>query len=226
MKVLLINGSFRRNGCTFTALNEVAKALNTNGIDTEIFTYDEEVRYKVREKNGWQDRFVVGHVGSFTYPKNHEFLIDIFEELVNRIPNAILVLVGKGPLQKKIEKKVSDKNLADSVVFLGNRSDIAELNQAMDIFVFPSHYEGLPVTLIEAQATGLPCIISDTVTNEVYITDRIQKCSLKSAAFVWAEQIKNTNLTKEKRTAYSYEISVSGYDMAKVAQNLKKFYCS
>src|SRR5699024_2214982 len=124
---------------------------------------------------------VIGHVGRFNFSKNHDFLIDIFYEIQRINENSVLLLVGVGDLEQSIKEKVDKEGLSQKVMFLGKRSDVNDLMQAMDIFIFPSNYEGLPVTLVEAQAAGLPIIKSDHVSNQCKITPYIYTLSLNSS---------------------------------------------
>jgi glycosyltransferase involved in cell wall biosynthesis len=139
-----------------------------NGIDCNKFQFSNEIRNKVRkELNIPENYFIVGHVGRFNHQKNHKFLIDVFAETLKANEKSILLLIGEGDLLPAIQKKVNYLDLNDHVKFLGVREDVHQLFQAFDVFVFPSYHEGLPVTLIEAQSIGLPCLISDKITNEV-----------------------------------------------------------
>ena len=153
--------------------------LLKNAIDTKAFKYSRSIREEKRRELGIQNNKVIGHVGSFTPPKNHTFIIDVFKEIYGKDNDAVLLLVGDGKLRSSIEKKIKNMNLTESVVMTGVRSDVPELLQAMDIMVFPSLFEGLPVTLIEAQASGLPCIVADTITPEVGISDSLKFLSLE-----------------------------------------------
>lgn len=193
-----------------------------NAIDTKKYIYNEKVRNEKREELGIADKFVIGHVGRFNTPKNHKFLIDIFKEVHNRNNNAVLMLVGDGELRHSIEKKVNDLGLINNVIFTGVRADISELLQVMDVFVFPSLYEGLPVTLVEAQAAGLPCVVSDTITNEIYITPYIHSLSLSYIAGEWADII----LTNERvsRTDTKHYIKEAGFDICDTVKKLSTFY--
>ncbi len=196
-----------------------------NALDTSKFSFSADKRVKVRESLFISlDTFIVGHVGSFSFVKNHSFLIDIFKEINRKIPNSILILVGDGLLRKKIEVKVNEMQLNDSVRFLGLRSDVDSLLQCMDVLVFPSHSEGLPVTLIEAQAAGLPCLISDSIPDEVNITECISFLSLSESAKTWA--IKALKLKEMKRLDTSLQIKSEGYDIKLNAIKLQEFYSS
>lgn len=194
-----------------------------NAIDAERHTYCEDVRDSVRKAlNISKDTFVVGHVGRFSYPKNHEFLIDIFAALHSQEPKTHLLLVGDGELRNEMEEKVEKLGLQDHVLFAGLRSDVPDLLQAMDVFVFPSHYEGLPLTMVEAQASGLPCFISDKVPGECKVTDLVKQIPLSSSPNDWAEQILAVR-GLPRRDTYN-EILCSGFDIAENARKLEAFY--
>ena len=145
-----------------------------NAIDLDKFKYDEKVRKEKRkELNINDDTLVVGHIGRFVAQKNHTFLIDIFSELHKKEKNSILLLIGQGPLIGEIKQKVETLGISDSVKFLGQRDDVNELYNAMDLFLFPSLYEGLGMVLIEAQANGLPCIASTEVPKNARVSKKI-----------------------------------------------------
>ncbi len=160
-----------------------------NGVDAVKYTFKKDVRAQIRQDNGWSEKTIIGHVGSFTYPKNHEFIIDIFNEFLKINSNSQLVFAGKGELLDSIKDKCKHLNIEDKVSFLGTRDDIEDLDQAFDIMLFPSRYEGLPVVLVEAQCTGLPCLISDTITQEVDITNLINRMSLENSANNWSNKL-------------------------------------
>ena len=169
------------------------KVLN-NAVNVEEFLFNKEMRQKIRRELNVHDELVIGHIGRFNKQKNHEFLIDIFKSVVEKRPDAVLVMAGEGNLKPQIEKKVADLGLSSNVRFLGVRSDIANLMQGMDLFLFPSLFEGLPVVLVEAQAAGLKCLISDSITKETDITGRIEFASLRESPEEWANIILVFNL--------------------------------
>lgn len=192
-----------------------------NAIDATKYSFNADKRNVVRNSFGIsQDTLVLGHVGRFSYPKNHTFLIDVFNQ-VSKIKNAKLLLVGDGKLRKEIEEKVESFALQKHVIFTGVREDVSDLLQAMDVFVFPSHYEGLPVTLIEAQSAGLPCFISDKVPIECKKTDLVQQLPLSASAEQWAKDIV---VCKQDRKNRYEEIVSSGYDITKNAKWLEEYY--
>lgn len=159
-----------------------------NAIPVKDFLFEREKRCRVRKELKIEDKFVVGHVGRFDTQKNHSFLIDVFSEVVKRHSNSVLILTGKGKLENAIREKVENLGLKNKVIFTGLRSDIPEIMMAMDVFVFPSLYEGMPNTVIEAQGTGLPCLISDTITREANITGDVEYLSIYDSAEIWAEK--------------------------------------
>lgn len=198
-----------------------------NGVNTDVFCYDLFKRDNAREKLGISHgRTVIGHVGRFYHPKNHEFIIEVFEQYIKIDPNAVLLLVGGGELMPEIQQLVKNKGLENSVIFTGVRSDVADLMQAMDLFLMPSRYEGLPVVGIEAQASGLPCLFSDAVPDEVDITGRCLFLDLNQSASVWADNI--VSLLKKyyesDRTATQQEVINAGYDIKQVAKDMQEFY--
>lgn len=159
-----------------------------NAVDLDIFHYDEAARVRIREELGLtEDTLLAGHVGRFDVQKNHDFLLAIFREIVDKHPKSKLLLVGNGTLEQQIRGKVRDMNLQGDVLFAGVRSDIPSVLSAMDVFVFPSFYEGMPNTVIEAQSTGLPCIIADTITRQADITGLVQYFSLEDDPEIWAD---------------------------------------
>lgn len=193
-----------------------------NAIDVEKYLYNELKRNEMRKALGIEDNFVVGHVGSFTYPKNHRFLIDVFNEIQKLKKNSVLLLVGDGELRPNIEKQICDLKIKDKVILTGVVENVNDYMQAMDIFVFPSLYEGLGISIIEAQAAGLRCVISDTVPKEAFITDLVNKVLLNQNTKEWCNQI--LKLTQyERRNTYK-EITEKGYNIYSEADKLKNLY--
>ena len=163
------------------------KILN-NGLDLKKYHYSEKERNHIREELQISPNTkVVGHIGRFTIQKNHDFLIDVFEE-ISKCIDSVLILVGEGELEEYVKEKVARKNISSKVYFLGIRSDIPALLSAMDIMIVPSFYEGMPNTVIEAQATGLPCLVSDRITREANVTGAVKYLSISETPLVWAQQ--------------------------------------
>lgn len=194
-----------------------------NSLDGNCFKYDKEKRDIIRRKLGLQDEIVLGHVGRFDNNKNQEFVINVFKELRNLNVNAKLLLIGEGEQKALLEEKVKEFELSSQVNFMGVRKDVYELLQAMDVFVFPSYYEGLPVTLIEAQASGLPCFISNTISQEVKVTELIEFLSLDDPAHIWAKHLLS-GLINFERKDQSECLVKEGYDVAKNVSWLSHFY--
>lgn len=160
-----------------------------NAVDLSVLAYNEQARKEVRDElRIAPNAFVLGHIGRFAEQKNHEFLIDIFKRVREKNKNARLLLVGEGGLREQIEEKTVNLGIRDSVIFAGVRSDISAVLSAMDVFVLPSFYEGLPNTVIEAQATGLPCVIADTITREANITGLVKYLPF-STIDEWTQEI-------------------------------------
>lgn len=198
------------------------KIIN-NAIDVSGFSFNEETRRNVRERMEIEGKFVIGHVGRFDKVKNHEFLLDVFYQVHKRNSDAVLLLIGEGKLKEKIQKKVSMLGIGQSVYFLGTRSDINELMQAMDIFLLPSHSEGLGIVAIEAQAAGIETILSTEVAAEAAVTELAEFMSLSVSAEEWAKSI----LRYEKgysRRSHVTEIAEAGYDIRQESKVLESIY--
>ena len=195
-----------------------------NAIDAETYVYNSGVRDKMRKKLGIdRDTFVFGHVGRFTTEKNHLFLIDVFAEIAKRQNDSRLLLVGDGELQGAVKKKCYSAGLDDKIIFAGVREDVPELLQAMDVFLFPSLFEGLGIAVIEAQAAGLPCLISEGVPLECEKTEGlVYQLKLESGADCWAE--KALQCTHKKRSNTLEQIRKSGFDIKEAAIKLQEFY--
>ncbi|MFJ7927803.1 glycosyltransferase family 1 protein [Peribacillus sp. NPDC096448] len=193
-----------------------------NGVDLKKFTYNKEIRNKIRRELEVNDEtLVIGHVGRFQQMKNHDFLIDVFAEFHKKNSNSVLVLVGDGILKQKIEQKVKELNLNKVVYFLGVRDDVHEVMQAFNVLLLPSLYEGLPVTLVEAQAIGLKCIISNAVTTDVDLGLGLAKfISLNDSVSKWVEEIsKNSQIVNSHN-----KIIENGYDIVTTSNWLEDFY--
>lgn len=198
--------------------------LLKNGIITDKFKFNNELRKKYRDELGLKDEFAIVHIGRFNVQKNHQYLIEIFEKL-NKINQKIkLFLFGEGELEKQIRKIVKEKQLEDKVIFLGVKGNVNEYLNAMDLFILPSLFEGLPLTGIEAQTNGLPCIVSDTITKEVKLTDLVSFISIKEEPQKWAEIIIDKFNNRIDRKDMSEEIIKAGYDINNTVKLLEKFY--
>jgi glycosyltransferase involved in cell wall biosynthesis len=194
-----------------------------NGIETQKYLFNKDVRTKVRKDLGLSDKFVVGHIGRFCTQKNHEFLLKVFSEIVILEPNAILLLVGKGVLEESIKNQCFDLGIEDKVSFLGVRSDVPDLLQAMDVIAFPSFYEGLPGVILEAQAAGLPCVVSDKITREAKITDLVDYLPITISAKEWAEVLLKKVKSTERKVTLA-EFVDAGFDIESVVRWYQEFY--
>lgn len=194
-----------------------------NAIDCQRFRFNKEMRERTRIELGLKNKLIIGHIGRFNEQKNHEFLIDVFYEVCHRKNDCVLMLVGEGPLKNRIEEKINNLKIADRVLLLGQRDDVEYLLQAMDVFVFPSIFEGLGIVLIEAQCTGLRCIASNVVPIEAKVTDNLSFLDLKLGTTIWAENItKNDN--RIVRRNESGKIKKRGFDIRNEAKNLEELY--
>lgn len=195
-----------------------------NAIDLDKFKYDEDIRIKIRkELSIKEDTLVIGNIGRFMEVKNHDFLIDVFNEIHKKNNNSILLLAGQGPLITKIKEKVNNLNLSDSVVFLGQRKDVEQIYQAFDVFVLPSLYEGLGIVLIEAQCSGLPTIASTEVPTIAKVSNNFKFVELNKTKEEWAEVILES-VNNYKRKDCIEECRKCGYDIKSESPKLVEYY--
>lgn len=197
--------------------------LLKNAIDTDLYRHNSELREKMRKELGVENNFVLGHVGRFNTPKNHKFLLDIFSEVYKKDRNCRLLLVGDGNLRPELEEKMEALGIRDAVIMTGVRTDVNNLLQAMDCFVFPSLYEGLPVTVIEAQAAGLSCFISDRITDEVCITELVKRIPINQGTKCWEEALASAS-EETIRKNVTDKIINAGYDIKSTSKWLMDFY--
>ncbi len=194
----------------------------TNGVDSEAFSYNEEFRNGIRYELNLGKSLVVVNVARFHIQKNHEFLIDVFNEILKKHKDSKLLLVGTGELEEKIREKAVSLGIADKVIFTGVRSDVNKILSAADVFCMPSFREGLPVSLVEAQAAGLPVVATDTISDEIVLTDLVKFRSLDDSPEKWADTVIESS--KTERTDRSEEIKKAGYDIRTTARFLQDFY--
>lgn len=195
-----------------------------NGIDVKRFTFNFKTREQYRKvMNMTEEEILIGHVGRFTSEKNHTFILDVFVQFVKRCPSAKLMLIGVGPLLEDMKQKVEQMNLREKVLFMGERSDVAELMQIMDVFLMPSLFEGLPFVLVEAQAAGLPCLISDTINKDIRITDNVFFQSLSLGAEDWAEKMGDITTAFERRKTDEI-MEAAGYSIQSTLDYIQMVY--
>ena len=212
----------KRYGKKVVNNSKIFSVLN-NAIDVNKYVFSNEIRSKIRKELSIdENQLVIGHIGRFDKAKNQSYLVNVFEELHNADKNTKLVLVGTGENVQSIKMQIKELNLENSIILTGVRSDVYDLLQAFDVFVFPSIYEGLPVTVIEAQASGLKCLLSDAITKEVDITGLVEYMSLNNSASDWADKI--LSMLPYDRVDTSKQIAAAGYDIKTTSKELTYFY--
>lgn len=221
-----------------------------NAIDVDKFKFHKETREEIRKEFGIEDKFVIGHVGRFAHMKNHKYMLQILEQCIKmekekKLPETVIMFLGDGSLKEEIRQQAMDMGIDSRVLFLGNRREVYRYYQAMDYFLLPSLYEGLPGTAVEAQASGLPGIMSDTVTDEAVVTDLLQMRSIQEEPVLWAEEImkenqefasvfkedkkagrvgNKTDWITEKRSPYADIVKKASFDVKEQAKKMQEFY--
>lgn len=191
-----------------------------NGVDIEKFNFNDKKRKELREKYKLNEDFVIGHVGGFNEQKNQKFLIDVFKELKKLNSKYKLICIGDGDTKPKIEDYISENKLED-IILLGNREDVPVLLNMMDIMVLPSLYEGLPMVVVEWQANGIPCFLSNNITKEVAFSNNIKFLDLNFGAIKWAQEINNSYLDRYNGNIY---VKKAGYDINNNVNELINYY--
>lgn len=198
------------------------KIIN-NAIDTSKFRFDITKRINTRKSLAIDENtIVIGHIGRFVTVKNHIFLLDIFNKIFESNKSTVLILVGSGDTKSQIEENAMKMKLDPAIKFLDTRTDIEDLLCSFDVFVFPSLWEGFPVSLIEAQASGLQCYISENITDEIIITDLINKISLTESSTLWAKAV--MKYEAKQRYEYYNRVANCGYDVADIAIEIQNYY--
>lgn len=221
-----------------------------NAIEVDKFKFNEEIRNQIRKEFGVEDKFVIGHVGRFAHMKNHKYMLQILEQCTKiekekKLPETVMMFLGDGDLREEIRKQAVEMGIDSRVLFMGNKRDVYRYYQAMDYFLLPSLYEGLPGTAIEAQASGLPGIMSDTVTEEAIVTDLLQMRSIQEEPILWAEEImkknqeyaedfkdlEETDMTgnmsesgTKSRGCYADVVRRASFDIKEQARKMQEFY--
>ncbi|MCL2051083.1 MAG: glycosyltransferase family 1 protein [Lachnospiraceae bacterium] len=193
-----------------------------NAIDVRKFGYNNEIRVKLRESLGLDGKFTIGHVGRFDFQKNHDFLLKIFYEIAKNDHEAYLLLVGDGQGKAEFLQKAAQLGLSPKIICTGRVDNPHEYYQAMDYFVFPSHFEGLPGAVLEAQASGLKCLISDTIADEVKITALVSAMNINEEAKKWADYVL-ANKDYERKSG-SFKLAKAGFDATIQAEKMQSFY--
>ena len=203
--------------------------LFPNAIDSDKFAFQRELRESIRGELKLEDKFVVGHVGRFHYSKNHEYLVRVFAAFCEKYrqqrgPEATLLLLGEGALMEQTKELCRELGVEKSVIFAGNHGNVESYYNAMDFFCFPSRFEGLPGTVVEAQVSGLPCLVSDKVTREVGITKLVRYESIDESPECWADLMLEKALNMDERRSYAKKIAEAGFDVKRQAQKLQEYY--
>lgn len=222
-------------GTKFVAVSELAASwmypnisvnkvvLIKNGIDLPKFRYDIKIRQEIRKELNLDDKYVLGHVGRFAYQKNHIFLLKVFKKWLENHPNSILLLVGEGKDKNKIYDFAKKNNILDNIIFYGTSNAVNELLQAMDIFLLPSHFEGLPIVGVEAQAAGLPVIFSDKITREAKVLNTTHYLPIAEGNISqWVNLIEQEKNIKRKDTCS--EMNVAGFNIEDSVKQFVKLY--
>lgn len=203
-------------------LKEKECKIIRNGIYVDNYKWDEEKRNEVRKKLQLEEKFVVGHVGRLSSAKNHMFLLEVFQEILKKQTNSVLLLVGDGELRSKIEKKVQELNIEKRVIFLGNKENVNEYLQAMDVFVFPSLFEGFGLAALEAQISGLYCFLSDIMVKDINVTNLVEFISLDKTPKQWAKIILDNK--EYKRESKVDIVKKEKYDIIDTTKKLEEIY--
>lgn len=205
-------------------LKEKKFTVIKNAIDVEKYRFSEEVRSEYRKKLNVENNLVIGHIGRFMPQKNHKFLIDIFSEIYKKRSDAILILIGNGELFDNIKQYVEKKQLSKVVRFYGTTNEVPQILQAMDCFLFPSFFEGLPVVGVEVQASGLPFVLTDTITKEVNFSDLVNYLSFEDEPEKWADCVIKCSELKRNRSEYPEIVKKAGFDISEETKKLTSLY--
>lgn len=194
-------------------------------VNTAANSYDSEMREKTRKEFGWENKYVVGHIGRFTAQKNSVHVIEIFAAVAKREPNAVLCLIGDGELKEVVLKAIRDFGVEKQVNYFGRREDIQKFYNAMDCFILPSLYEGLPVVGLEAECCGLPMFFSTEVTREANACELGHFIGLEETVDMWADEI--IRAMKDNmpiRKSYAKEVAEAGFDSVSEAMRMQRYY--
>jgi len=193
-----------------------------NGIDLDKFAYNEKIRKEKRLELDLENKFVIGHAGRFSNQKNHAFIIDIFSKICEKDTDSVLLLFGAGELQEKMKLKAKELGIYNRIIFYGTSDEMFNMWQAVDVFLMPSLHEGLPVTGIEAQASGVPCVFSDEITKEVDVSNTSIFLSLSRPVEEWAETV--LSFKGKNRLNNIDLLKKAKYDIAETANIVEKLY--
>ena len=194
-----------------------------NGIDVERFRFDPAARARVRGELGLEGKLVIGNVGRLCYQKNQDFLLEVFQTLQWQCPESALLLVGEGEDRPALWEKAKKLGLEKAAIFYGLSGHVEELFWAMDVFVMPSRFEGLPVTAVEAQCAGLPCLFADALTREVRLGEAVRYLPLTAPVGEWAEALLTAEVRRDRATG-AEAVREAGFDISGVSRRIEEFY--
>ncbi len=206
------------------AVKEGKTTFIPNAIDCPVFTFCPEKREEIRKRLGIENRYVIGHVGRFHYAKNHSYVLRVFASLCEKEKERsyVLLLLGEGGGMEAAKQQAAGLGISDRVLFLGNQRNVYDYYQAMDYFLYPSRYEGLPGTIVEAQTAGLKCLMSDTICEEVAVTELVTAMSIQEPPEKWADEICRTG--DYKRKSHVQEMREAGFDVNSQTEKMMFFY--
>lgn len=202
-------------------IDENKIVIMNNAIEADKFVFDNTIREEYREKYNLKNKFVIGNVGRLAFEKNQAFLLDVFSEVRKEVENAVLVLIGDGNLRVELEKKATELKIDKNVFFMGKQSQINEFYQMMDLFVLPSLFEGLPLSLVEAQTAGLKCLCSDTITKEAGFAGNVEYLPLEVAS--WKKKIVEMQHEYERINMYD-AVTAAGYNIREQIHVIEREY--
>lgn len=232
-RIVIFGDTTKRVSCSEAAARwmfgrNMDSMILKNAIDVEKYRFRKDSSIKLKKELGADGKKIIGHVGRMEKQKNHMFILDVFHHIHKKHPETCLMLIGDGSLSQEIAQKAKELGLEDAIVHIKQCDCVNEMLQAMDVFIFPSMWEGLGISLVEAQASGLNCVVSDIIKDEVCVTELIAKHSLSEGAEVWAEAVWNTleaNQDKERSSEnYIDELRKAGYDEREAARILQDIY--
>ncbi len=219
---LLISISKSSSEYMFTKKAQSQAVMVKNGIDAKKFAYRPEVREKIRKELDIENKFAVGNIGRFMPQKNHKFMLEVFAELLKKHPDSVLMLIGQGELAEQVKQQAKELGIGDKVLFLGQIKNVEDYYQAMDVFFLPSIFEGLGIVNIEAQSSGLNCVVSDVVAEEANAAGMIKYMSLKAPVEEWVDAL--LSYAGKERKDCSEMIVSAGFDIRETGKTMEKIY--
>lgn len=199
--------------------------LIKNGIDIDRFAFDEEERFRIRNRLGIKSEMLICHIGRYIPQKNHAFLLQVFQYVRDRQPGqAKLLLIGEGALEKEMDRLAEELGITEDILKIKNTTEVAGYLSASDVFILPSRFEGLPVVGIEAQANGIPCVFADTVTRQAKVLDAVEYIGLEAPLSIWDETIRGLSKKAGDRRQAAARMKTGGYDIREVAERIRKDY--